>query len=269
MQRRPSASTHSQIAAWDFIQGFSNWRLWAFLGLHDIKQRYRRSSLGPLWLAMGLGATILGIGILYSQILKVDSKNFIPFLAISLLVWNFLASTITESTTTFLTGSNVITSTQIPYTSFVLRCLVRNLIVAAHCSIPVLLVFLYFKIPLHLVSLAAIPGLVLMIANMYWVSLIISVVCLRFRDIGQIVIYSTQLALFVTPIIWMPNQIRVGSPFIRFNPIYHLISLVRGPVFFGVFPVESWIVSIAMLMVGFVVSVVTLVRFRRSLVFWV
>jgi len=104
---------------------------------------------------------------------------------------------------------------------------------------------------------------------MYWISLIVSIICLRFRDVGQIVIYATQLALFLTPIIWMPTQVRSGTPYIQYNPAYHLISLVRDPVFYGRFPAQSWVVSILILVVGMALSAATLVRFRRHLIFWI
>jgi ABC-type polysaccharide/polyol phosphate export permease len=269
MQETSSSSAHHRIAAWDFLQGLYSWRLWAFLGVHDIKQRYRRSSFGPLWLALGLGVTIIGIGILYSQILHVSSGNFVPFLAISLLMWNFMSAIIMESTNLFQAGAGVISSTRVPYTSFVLRGLVRNLIVAAHCTVPVIIVYIYYRVPVSPVALLAIPGLILLIANFYCISLIIGIICLRFRDLAQIIIYATQLALFITPIIWMPTQVRPGSPYIHLNPLYHLLNLVRGPVFYGLFPAESWEACVLMLVIGSVVSALMLIRFRRNLIFWI
>ena len=269
MQINFSAADNIRMAAWDFAQGLLNWRLWAYLGVQDIRQRYRRSSFGPLWLALGLGVTILGIGILYSQILKTAPGNFIPFIAISLLCWNFIASTINESAFLFNSGVGLILSSRVPYTSFVLRGLVRNLVVAAHCAVPVVIAFVFYGYPLHWVGLIAIPGLLLMLLNMYWISLCLGIICLRYRDVGQIVIYLTQLALFVTPIIWMPTQIRPGSPYIVFNPLNHLLNLIRGPIFYGVVPEQSIVFCLGMLVVGGALTFGVMVRFRRNLAFWI
>ncbi len=269
MQINFSAIDGPRMAAWDFAQGFLNWRLWAFLGLQDIKQRYRRSSFGPLWLMLGLGVTILGIGILYSRILKVTTGDFIPYLAVSLLIWNFISTVVNESVTIFLLGAGLMTSTRVPYTSFVLRGLMRNLIVAAHCVVPVIIAFLYYKHPVHWVALMALPGLLLLLLNLYWISLCIGIICLRFRDMGQIVIYGTQLALFVTPIIWMPAQIDPNSIVMKYNPLYHLINLVRGPLFYGVVPVDSISWALGLLAIGGAFTAVVMVYFRRFLVFWI
>lgn len=270
MQINFSAIDGPRMAAWDFVQGFLNWRLWAFLGLQDIKQRYRRSSFGPLWLMLGLGVTILGIGILYSRILKVASGDFIPYLAISLLVWNFISTVVNESVTIFLVGAGLMTSTRVPYTSFVLRGLMRNLIVAAHCVVPVIVAFIYYRHPVNVpVALLAIPGLLLLLLNLYWVSLCIGIICLRFRDMGQIVIYGTQLALFITPIIWMPKQVDPNNLILKLNPLNHLINLVRSPLFDGVVPIESYGWALGLLAVGGACTALVMVYFRRFLVFWI
>ncbi|PXA83994.1 ABC transporter permease [Caulobacter sp. D4A] len=261
--------SEKHIAAWDFTTGILRWRLWAYLGVQDIRQRYRRSSLGPLWLTLGLGVTILGIGLLYSQILKTPPGTFIPFIAISLLAWNFLSTVVTESTTAFQAGAGLISSVRVPYTTFVLRCLVRNLIVAAHCILPVVIAFVYYKYPVDVVALAALPGLVLMLLNMYWLALCLAMVCLRYRDVAQIVIYAMQLALFVTPIIWQPTQLRAGTPFLAFNPIYHLIELIRAPIFEHRVPLASYQFSAIMLVVGGAITALVFNRFRRDLAYWI
>lgn len=267
----PSNQTISAegVGLWDLLSGVRTWRLWAFMGLQDIRQRYRRSSFGPLWLALGLGVTILGIGLLYSQILKVSPGNFIPFLSISLLTWNLVATVITESTSLFQSGSGLMTSMRMPYTSFALRCITRNLIVAAHCVAPVVIAFIYYKYPVSPVALTSLLGVLLLVANLYWISLAIGIMCLRYRDIGQIVIYAVQLAMFLTPIIWQPSQVRSTNLSVAFNPLYHLVELVRAPVFEARFPVASFEFCSLMLAVGGAATVLAFVRLRRVLVYWI
>ena len=38
---------------------------WSTLAWNDVKLRYRRTTLGPLWITLGLGATVFSVGILY------------------------------------------------------------------------------------------------------------------------------------------------------------------------------------------------------------
>ena len=260
--------TAEKAGVWDIVSGLRSWRLWAFLGLQDIRQRYRRSSFGPLWLALGLGVTILGIGLLYSQILKVSPGNFIPFLAISLLVWGLISAVISESTTLFQSGSGLMTSMRMPYTTFALRSITRNLIVAAHCVAPVVIAFIYYKYAVTPVALLAIPNLILLLVNLYWISLAIGICCLRYRDIGQIVLYVMQLAMFLTPIIWQPAQLRSGMA-LQYNPLYHMVELIRGPIFESRVPLASMEFCALMVVVGGAATLFAFVRVRRQMVYWI
>ncbi|MBE7216960.1 MAG: ABC transporter permease [Caulobacteraceae bacterium] len=256
------------MGVWDFVTGLLSWRLWAFLGLQDIRQRYRRSAFGPLWLAAGLGVTILGIGILYSQILKTPADTYIPFLAISLLGWTLISTVLLESTSLFQSGAGMITTMKVPYTSFVLRCIVRNFIVMAHCAVPVVIAFAFYKRPIGLVALWAIPGLLLLVANTYWMSLLIAIVCLRFRDVAQIVIYTIQIMLFLTPILWLPTSVRANNPALLYNPLYHLLAIFRVPIFQNVVPWGDFAYSLGILVVGATVAGVVFILNRRKLVYW-
>jgi ABC-type polysaccharide/polyol phosphate export permease len=275
MASEPSVSAKQSRASgmgegfWDITEGLLSWRLWAFLGLQDIRARYRRSMFGPLWMALGLGVTVLGIGLLYSQILKVNPGNFIPYLAIGLLAWNFVTAVISEGTTLFQAGGGLMTSVRFPYTTLSLRSIVRNLIVMAHCVVPVVLALIFYKFRITAVSLFALPGLLLIVANVYWLSICIALICVRYRDMGQIINYGLGLALFVTPIIWQPSQVRPGSAVIEFNPLYHLISLVRDPIFLGRIPTTSWIVCSAMLAIGGSSTLLAFSHYRKRIVHWI
>jgi lipopolysaccharide transport system permease protein len=218
---------------------------------------------------LGLGVTVIGIGILYGQILKIESRSYLPFISISLAVWYFISSTLTESTVIFQSHSHVITSTPVPYTTFVLRCVTRNTIVAAHYVVVVAVTFALCRYPVHWIGLAAIPGVVLVCANLLWISLLIGLICARFRDVAQMIMYLIQLAMFLTPIIWQPSQIHSGAIVLALNPFYHLVEVVRGPLLDGVFPVQSFVFCAVAMVIGSIVSALALIKFRRSLVFWI
>ena len=47
--------------AWgDLTEGFRKHELWLHLGWQDIKQKYRRSVLGPFWITIATGTTVRG-----------------------------------------------------------------------------------------------------------------------------------------------------------------------------------------------------------------
>lgn len=201
--------------------------------------------------------------------MKVDPAAYLPFISISLAVWSFLSATIVEATSIFQANANVITSTSVPYSTFVLRCVARNVIVAGHYSLVVLITFAVCRYQIHWVALATLPGIVLLCANLVWISLAVGLICARYRDVAQMVIYLMQLAMFLTPIIWQPSQVRAGSAFLLINPLYHLVEIVRAPLFEGRLPVQSILFSLGMLVVGSALSTLAFTKFRRALVFWI
>lgn len=259
----------SSAETWDLVHGFTEWRLWAFMGLQDIRQRYRRSTLGPLWLVLGLGVTVFGVGLLYSQILHNPSRDYVPFLAVSLLVWTMISSCIVESTSLYVGAQGVITSMQVPYTSFTLRLLTRNLIVAAHGVIVVILAFLWYQYPISLTLLVAVPGLLLLLANLYWICLGIGLLCARYRDFAQMVIYTTNLVFFLSPIIWAPGSVRAGNPFIVYNPLAQMVEIIRAPVYGHTIPTYAFFFNFVMLVIGGSVTLFFFYRVRRHVAYWV
>ena len=57
-----------RLALLDLREGFKLYHVWGLLGWQDIKQKYRRSVLGPFWITLSAAAMIGGIGLLYSRL---------------------------------------------------------------------------------------------------------------------------------------------------------------------------------------------------------
>ena len=58
-----AAESKTFARAWgDLTAGFRRHELWLHLGWQDIKQRYRRSVLGPFWITIATGTTAVAMG---------------------------------------------------------------------------------------------------------------------------------------------------------------------------------------------------------------
>ena len=42
----------------DFLQGVTSWRLWLFLGVYEVRRRYRRTIIGPFWNTISLAVFV-------------------------------------------------------------------------------------------------------------------------------------------------------------------------------------------------------------------
>jgi ABC-type polysaccharide/polyol phosphate export permease len=126
----------------DITQAISAYYIWLICGWQDIKQRYRRSVLGPIWLTLSTGVMVFSIGLLYPKLFKQDISSYLPFLSISLVTWGFISSLLTEGCSSFINAEHLIKQMKLPYTIHVLRQVWRNLIIFAHNLIIVAIVMI-------------------------------------------------------------------------------------------------------------------------------
>src|SRR5699024_5965365 len=114
--------------------------LWWLLGWYDIKQRYRRSVLGPFWLTISTAILIATLGLLWSTIFRMDLSTYLPFFTVGNIFWTYLSSQVNEASTGYTQFENLVKQVRLPYPSYILRLLCRNLIIFAHNFVIILFV---------------------------------------------------------------------------------------------------------------------------------
>src|SRR5712671_6889797 len=253
----------------DAVAALKAWGLWTMLGWNDIRQRYRRSTLGPFWITLSMALFIGLLGVIYSRIFHTEVETYLPFLTVGYVTWGFISQVITESCGSFQEGERLIKQIRLPYGLYVFRVVWRNFIIFLHTIAIFIPVALLFRVSLGLSVLLVVPALALLLANLTWVALTLAILAARFRDITQIVATMTQIMLFATPIMWPVSTLGGSTWIAEVNPLYHLIELVRAPLLGQVPAPLSWAVGIGMLVIGMAVSLLLLNRAAKRIVFWV
>ena len=82
-----SAEETPALALLDLWQGLKQQELWWTFAVHDIKQRFRRSILGPFWLTRSMGIMVAALGFVFSKLFNQEIIIFIPYLATGLIFW--------------------------------------------------------------------------------------------------------------------------------------------------------------------------------------
>src|SRR5271163_3040850 len=155
--------------AWrDLADGFGKSWMWTALALQDIKLRYRGSVLGPFWLTISTLVMVVAMGAIYGRLFRVDIATYLPYLALGLIVWQALSSTITEGCDTFLREQSVIQQVPIPFSIHAYRNVCRNFIVLAHNFVIVPIGLVIFAIPVDWHDVEIIPGFLLLAINGFW-----------------------------------------------------------------------------------------------------
>jgi ABC-type polysaccharide/polyol phosphate export permease len=253
----------------DLIGGMRRWRLWISLGWLDVKQRYRRAVLGPFWITISMSVLVLTLGTVYAELFKQDVHSFLPYLAGGFIVWNFCTATINESTTAFVQAEGLIKQGGIPISLHVFRTIFRNFIINAHSLSVMLLLYVWQPSLLNWHLLLIVPGLALMLVNFAWISLVLGVLCTRFRDLPPIIGNLLQILFFVTPVMYRPDSLPSHLSFIvRLNPFYYLIEAVRAPMLGLAPPIDTYPVLIVFATVGSWLAFLFFVKTRARIAYW-
>jgi ABC-2 type transport system permease protein/lipopolysaccharide transport system permease protein len=253
----------------DLRDGFRQWPLWYTIGWMDVKQRYRRSLIGPFWITLSLGIFVTGLGIVYGALFNQDLRTYLPYLATGVIVWTMIASLITDGCNTFTNAEGAIKQLPVPISVHVYRMVWRNLIVFGHNLLIFVLLVVIFGIPLRAATLLAIPGLVLVALTGVGIGLVLGVLSARFRDIPLIITNLVQLVFFTTPILWRVDTLPPERAWIaQLNPFHYLIEVVRQPLLGQVLPVAAWLVTGAIAAAALGIGVLFYARYRVRIAYW-
>ncbi|MBU6496935.1 MAG: ABC transporter permease [Rhodospirillales bacterium] len=220
-----------QAFAWrDVRETAQLWRLCWTLAWLDIRLRYRGSMLGPFWLTLSTGVMVAAMGVIYATLFRMDVAEYLPFLAVSQVLWGFLATLVTEACTGYTSAEFTIRSMRMPFVLYAVRILVRNLVVLAHNMLVIVVVFAVFANWPDANWLLILPAALVWLLDGVAVTLLLGVLCARFRDIPPIVGSIMQMAFFVTPVIWQPRLVGAHQWLLPFNPFYTLLEIIRAPL---------------------------------------
>jgi lipopolysaccharide transport system permease protein len=256
------------VAINDISAGFSSWRIWSMLAVTDIRQRYRRSRLGQFWFTLSVAIMVFGMGAVYSILFNAKTAIYVPYIAVSFVLWGFISTTINESANAFIENERIILHTHITPSTVVFRLIYRNLLILAHNILVIPIAFAVFGVGINANILWLIPGFVLVVLNCFWISFVLAIIGARYRDVPQIVTSVTQLLFFVTPVVYMPDQLASHLYIVRMNPLASFLEIVREPILGHAPSMEALGISLGVLIVGFLLTLFFAGRYGRRVVYW-
>lgn len=253
----------------DLFKSFASTQQWWTLALFDIKQRYRRSTLGPLWITLSTGIMVGALGFLWSTLFKTPIEEFMPFFAAGLILWTFISAQINEACVTYTQFEGYIKQINLPLPLYVLRVWARNIILFAHNIIVFALVWAFFGFSWLPNLPVAILGFALVSLILFFASVPIAIICTRFRDIAPIVQSLTQILYFFTPVMWQTKVLPKEYHWVAdYNPLHHMFEIVRAPLLGQSPELTSWLWSLGLL-VGFaIIAAYMHASYRKRVAYW-
>jgi len=260
--------TNYPSAARDLAEGIRRLDIWLGLAWLDLKLRYRRTLVGPFWLPLSSVVTIAVMGFVYSRLFHMPLADYFPYLACGLALWTLISSFVNDAPAVFIGAAHVAHQTPLPFSLYVLRRVANALIQFVHTSVSFWAVAICFGVPFGFNTLMFIPGLLMLSIFGFWVTLALGTICLRYRDLAQVIAVATQTIFLVTPIFWSVKEIADYRWLATCNPFFHLLELCRAPMLGKPVPWDSWAVVTLLNVIGCLIAFAVFARCRKRLAYW-
>jgi lipopolysaccharide transport system permease protein len=215
--------------------------IWAYRGFirgsvqREFQIKYRNSLLGAAWNIINPLAMIVVYTVIFAQVMRaklpgVDSTfAYSIYLCAGILSWGLFAEMLSRSQTMFLDNANLLKKISFPR-------IILPIIVVANAGLNFVIVFSLFLAFLVVSSnypgwvvLAMLPILALQIAFAMGLGMVLGVLNVFFRDVGQFFGIFLQFWFWFTPIVYpiniLPEQIK---PLMALNPMVSIVSAYQG-----------------------------------------
>lgn len=215
--------------------------LWAYRGFilgsvkREFQSKYRNSLLGAAWNIINPLAMILVYTVIFAQVMRarlpgVDSTfAYSIYLCAGSLTWGLFAEMVGRSQNMFLDNANLLKKISFPRITL-------PIIVVANAGLNFAIVFGLFLAFLLIsgnfpgwVTLAIVPVLVLQIALAMGLGMVLGVLNVFFRDVGQFFGIFLQFWFWLTPIVYpatiLPESVK---PYMAINPIAPIMAAYQG-----------------------------------------
>jgi len=247
--------------------GLKRYNLWSRLALTDIQQIYKRTVFGMSWVAFSFALFVIVKIIIFGSITSVDTSYFAIWLTLGFWVWTFIIASIVDGCNGFVHARSWILGTNLPLSIYIYQTSVKCIIRFIFAMPVVICLLIYFHWTPNINWLWALLGFVALVANGLWAQIFFASVCVKYRDITHLVISFMQVMFFVTPILYVPEQLGDKAYLLNYNPFTHFLAVVRDPIIHGTTPMLAWQVVGAFTLIGWMIALLTFQRMGRHVPF--
>jgi ABC-type polysaccharide/polyol phosphate export permease len=253
----------------ELLSGLRFWRVWHLLGIRELRHRYARSKLGQFWLMLSSGIMIGVLGGTWSLLWHQPLRELLPFLGTGLIVWTYLSQVLIDCTAVFVTHGNLYRNQKMNFAVSIYSVLYRNTLVLAHSLVIVVILIVLFGVPVNWYQLQIIPAFALTCITMLWTGYLVAMICVRYRDIVQVITTWLTVLFFVMPIMWKPEFLPEQYRFIiNLNPLAQILEMLRNPLLGEPVGAYTWLSTATVAFGGGLFALAVIGRYHRRIVFW-
>lgn len=253
---------------YDLAIGLKKRHIWFNIAKTEIKFKFKRTKLGPLWITIGTAIFIAVLSVITGAFFADDINLRVPYITTGLIIWSFVFNCLNESAGVFSGRVGLIQNIPMEKSILIYIMICKAIFIFLFNFILYILCVIFLEIEINYNSFFALPGFFLLILNVFFISCIISILTTRFRDLAPITTSIMTVLFFLTPIWWNVEYFPSRAKFVNYNLFYHYLETTRKPLLGLECNLNSWIICImSVLILGFVA--ITLFENKKDKIpFW-
>lgn len=179
------------------------------------------------------------LSVVFSKMFNTEITQLAPYILSGMIIWEFVIASAVGGSLAFIQADAYIKQCTHPLAIYTLRTVFTNIMVLSMASLS-LVAWVLIVMPQNfgwswLAALAIFPVLFFIAWPM---ATILAYIATRFRDLPHALTLILQAMWFVSPIYFEAKLFRDGGIawLIEYNPIYHMLEIVRAPLLHGLWP---------------------------------
>ena len=248
--------------------------LWAYRGFvlgsvqREFQSKYANAILGAVWSLLSPLAMILVYTVIFAEVMRTKMPGsdstfaYSIYLCAGILTWGLFAEMVGRGQTMFLEQSNLLKKVSFP--RICLPVIVTlNALVNFGIIFGLFVVFLIItgNFP-GLTFFTLLPVLVLQVMLALGIGMVVGILNVFFRDVGQFMTIAVQFWFWLTPIVYpasiLPEHVR---PILQWNPMAPIIAAWQGVLVKGTPP--DWGSLVYPLVIALLLCTLGLRMFRK------
>jgi lipopolysaccharide transport system permease protein len=243
-------------------------KIWFYLAYLGIRNEYRRTLLGPVWILLSLVIFAASMSVVYSGLFSIEYFDYLAYISTGMMAWTWVGALLMTSGMVYIQNGGILADHPVEKSYLIWSQVMNQFMVFLH-QIPFMLLFYVFGgVPLNENTVYLIPSLMLMFLLNIGVAGALSIVVTRYRDLQKILSSLVVIVMVLTPIFWKPEMI-TGARALTYllNPFYYMVEILRDPLLGRAPSLHSYSVAGAMTVIALVAGCVMHRRYSRVIIF--
>jgi lipopolysaccharide transport system permease protein len=223
-----------------------------FLVWRDLKVRYRQTAIGAGWVVLQPLLTMAIFTVIFGRFARIPSDGlpYPLFCYTALVPWTLFSNALSRGGESVVGNANLVTKVYFPRLLLPLSGVLSPLVDFAIAAMVLVVMIAWYRIPLTLNVLALPFFILLVVCTALAVSVWLSALNVRYRDVRHTIPFLLQVWMFASPISYPVSMVTEWRLLYSLNPMVGVIEGFRWALLgkqspdFGVVAVSTAVVVV-------------------------